>query len=42
MGGGVLIGIVMGILLDDPALGMAFGLAVGGGCWYTLLEKTDG
>lgn len=36
MGGGVLLGIVMGSLLNDPALGMAFGLAVGGGAWYTM------
>lgn len=39
MGGGVLLGIVMGILLEDPALGMAFGLAVGGGYWYTLEKR---
>lgn len=36
MGGGVLLGVVMGALMDDPALGMAFGLAVGGGTWYAL------
>lgn len=39
MGGGVLLGIVMGYLLEDPALGMAFGLAVGGGAWYALSVK---
>lgn len=36
MGGGVLLGMVMGSLLDDPALGMAFGISVGGGYWYML------
>lgn len=40
MGGGVLLGIVMGTLLEDPALGIAFGLAVGGGYWYTLEKIT--
>lgn len=39
MGGGVLLGIVMGSLLEDPALGMAFGLAVGGGSWYALEKR---
>lgn len=41
MGGGVLLGIVMGILLEDPGLGMAFGLVVGGGYWYTLEKRKN-
>lgn len=41
VGGGVLLGIVMGSLLEDPALGMAFGLAVGGGYWYTLNKESN-
>lgn len=36
MGGGVLLGILMGSLLDDPAIGMAFGISVGAGYWYML------
>lgn len=39
MGGGVLVGIVMGFLLNDPALGLVFGLGVGSGTWYTLSQK---
>lgn len=39
MGGGVLLGIVMGSLWEDPALGMAFGIAVGSGAWYSLSAK---
>lgn len=40
MGGGVLLGIVMGVLMEDPSLGMAFGLAVGAGYWHTLEKES--
>lgn len=40
MGSGVLLGIVMGSLLEDPGLGMAFGLATGAGYWHTLKKES--
>lgn len=41
MGGGVLLGIIMGSLLDDPATGMAFGISVGAGYWYMLENEKN-
>lgn len=41
MGGGILLGAVLSFLLDDPALGMAFGITIGSGAWYTYQQKAS-